>query len=128
MNDPAKFTLFPEQASAQAGPLDMLFLFILLISLFFSAVLVVLLVYFALRYRRRSEDELPPAVHGSHGYTMEVAWSFGLLILFMVMFFWMPTSTSPCPVRPRTPPTSTSSAASGCGRSSIRKGSARSTS
>ena len=88
MNDPAKFTLFPEQASAQAGPLDMLFLFILLISLFFSAVLVVLLVYFALRYRRRSEDELPPAVHGSHGYTMEVAWSFGLLILFMVMFFW----------------------------------------
>ena len=88
MNPPAKFALYPEQASAQAASIDNLFLFILLVSLFFSAVLVVLLVYFAVRYRRRSEDELPPMPHGAHGYAMEIGWSLGLLFLFLVMFFW----------------------------------------
>ncbi len=88
MNQPAKFSLFPEQASSFAPAVDNLFFFIVLISLFFSAVMVVLLVYFAVRYRRRSQDELAPETHIAHGYTMEIVWSLGLLFLFMVMFFW----------------------------------------
>jgi cytochrome c oxidase subunit II len=46
------------------------------------------LIYFAIRYRRRSDDDVAPPTHVAHGYTMEVLWSLGLLALFMVMFFW----------------------------------------
>ena len=56
-----EFTLFPEQASTAAPGVDALFFFIIGVSVFFSTVTAVLLIYFALRYRRKSSDQAPTA-------------------------------------------------------------------
>jgi cytochrome c oxidase subunit 2 len=81
------FSLFPPQASADAHRVDNLFFFIILLCLFFSVLTAILLLYFAVRYRRRKIDEPPPpAAHASN--VMEYLWCAGLLVLFMVMFFW----------------------------------------
>ena len=68
-----EFSLFPEQASAAAPGVDLLFFFIIGVSVFFATVTAVLLIYFALRYRRESEDQFPKPIHGSTG--MEIVWA-----------------------------------------------------
>jgi cytochrome c oxidase subunit II len=88
VNDSAKFTLVPDQASMQAPWIDHLSLFVIAISVFFSVVMVFLLVYFGIRYRRRAEDELANPTHVEHGITLETVWSLALLALFLFIFFW----------------------------------------
>jgi cytochrome c oxidase subunit 2 len=84
------FSLFPEQASTIAGPVDGLYFFIILISLFFSLLTAGLLIYFAIKYRRRVGNEEPPQERGTGhaSIRMELFWSGGLLVLFLVIFFW----------------------------------------
>ena len=60
-----EFTLFPEQASTVAPGVDCLFFFIIGVSVFFSTLTAVLLIYFALRYRRKSDADIPRPIHGS---------------------------------------------------------------
>ena len=81
-----EFSLFPEQASTVAPGVDALFFFIVGVSFFFATVTAVLLIYFALRYRRRSEDERPAPIHGST--RMEIVWAGFLLVLFLLIFVW----------------------------------------
>jgi cytochrome c oxidase subunit II len=80
------FSLFPEQASTFAGRVDALYFFILGITLFFSVLIALLLVYFAIKYRRRSESELPPRITSAP--RMETIWLVFLLGLFLTIFFW----------------------------------------
>jgi cytochrome c oxidase subunit 2 len=80
------FSLFPDSASTFAGPVDRLFFFILSVTLFFSILIAVLLVYFALRYRRRSEEFVPKPIIGAP--RLESAWLVFLFILFIGIFFW----------------------------------------
>jgi cytochrome c oxidase subunit 2 len=76
----------PEQASTMAKQVDALFLFELGIAGFFIFLIFVLIVYFAIRYHRRSDDEIPPRV-GTH-YALEVIWTVVPFCLMMVMYFW----------------------------------------
>lgn len=78
--------LFPEQASSIAGEVDLLTLFLLGVSLFFALSILVLIVFFTVRYRRRSEQEVPPKVETSR--TLEVIWTLIPLALVTIMFFW----------------------------------------
>ena len=80
------FSLFPDEASAAAPGVDLLFFFIIGVSVFFATATAVLLIYFALRYRRRSDDQFPKPIHGSTG--MEIVWALFLLALFLGIFFW----------------------------------------
>ena len=80
------FSLFPDQASSVAPGVDALFLFIVGVSVSFATVTAVLLVYFALRYRRKSADHFPKAIEGSG--RMEILWVGFLLVLFLLIFFW----------------------------------------
>ena len=41
---------------------------------------------FAVRYRRRSRDELPPAIHGS--LALELTWTLIPLVIVLVIFVW----------------------------------------
>ena len=59
------FPLFPEQASSHAADVDNLYFFLLAITAFFSTLIAGLVIYFAIRYRRRSEVELPEPITGS---------------------------------------------------------------
>jgi cytochrome c oxidase subunit II len=78
--------LFPQQASTVAGRVDALYFFMIGLSAFFTILIAVLLVYFAVRYRRRSEDEIPPQTTGS--IRMEISWMVILFLLAMPTFFW----------------------------------------
>ncbi len=80
------FPLFPEQASTMAGRVDALFYFLLAVSVFFASLICILIVTFAVKYRRRSEDERPPLIEGD--FRLEVFWTVVPLGLTMIMFFW----------------------------------------
>lgn len=80
------FALFPERASTMAWSVDALFLFILWISIFFTVGISAAVVYFAIKYRRKHDDEVPVQIEGHLG--LEILWSVIPLILMMVMFFW----------------------------------------
>jgi cytochrome c oxidase subunit 2 len=80
------FRLFPEQASTFAPQVDHLLYFLLAVAVFFTVGIFSAIAYFAIRYRRRSDRELPRAVHG--GLPLEIAWSVIPFGLTMVMFSW----------------------------------------
>jgi len=81
-----KFQLFPVQASTLAPEVDHLLYFLLAVSVFFTLLIFGAIFYFAIRYRRRSENELPHVAHT--GYTLEIVWSVIPFGLTMVMFTW----------------------------------------
>jgi cytochrome c oxidase subunit II len=81
-----KLLLFPDQASTFAPEVDHLLYFLTAVTVFFSALIFGAIFYFAIKYRRRSETELPRVVHT--GYTLEIVWSVIPFGITMVMFTW----------------------------------------
>src|SRR6201986_2097976 len=84
------FELFPEAASSIAGHVDALYAYMVLISAFFSLLIAFLVVFFAIKYRRRN-DEIPAArdEHSIGGMILEIVWSVIPLGLSLVMFAWV---------------------------------------
>lgn len=80
------FPLFPEQASTTAPQVDALYWFLVAVSAFFGLLIAALVVTFALKFKRRSEDERPPAILGS--VALELTWSLIPLGIVLVVFFW----------------------------------------
>jgi len=76
----------PEQASTFAPHVDALYAYLLLITIFFSTLITVLLVVFAVKYRRRQPDEVPRPRHGS--MVLEVTWTVIPLLIAMTIFVW----------------------------------------
>ena len=78
--------LFPESASTVAPQVDALFFVWSAISVFFTILIAALIVYFMVRYRRRSVDEvgLPERAPA----WLEIGWSVIPLIIMLAMFFW----------------------------------------
>jgi cytochrome c oxidase subunit 2 len=64
----------------------MLYFFLLAVTAFFSVLIASLLLFFALRYRRLSEGEVPKAIEGS--VLLETVWTVIPLIITLVMFYW----------------------------------------
>ncbi len=79
--------LLPEQATEYARLVDDLYLFILAVSVFFTALFIFLLVYFTVKYRRRAGEIEKPEPPHEH-YTLEVIGGTVLFVLLMIMFFW----------------------------------------
>ena len=77
---------FPQQASVQAGQVDAIYFFLVAVTAFFSLLIAVLVVVFAVKYRRRNDDEIGVAIHGS--LPLELLWTFVPLGIVMVMFVW----------------------------------------
>ena len=80
------FPFAPERASSIAGEVDALFLFILGITALFAAGVWIALLYFAIRYRRRSNEDRPAEIHGS--LALELTWTIIPLAIMAVMFVW----------------------------------------
>jgi cytochrome c oxidase subunit 2 len=78
--------LFPDQASSFASRVDNLYFFILAVTAFFAVVVVAFVCVFAIRYRRRHEQEVGAPVHGA--LALELTWTVIPLVLAMVMFAW----------------------------------------
>ena len=80
------FPIFPEQASTLAPRVDALYLFLIGVSTLFAGLIFVLLFYFVIKYRRRSEAEQPLPVVGA--LRLELVWTVIPLGLTMGMFLW----------------------------------------
>lgn len=80
------FRLFPEQASDAAERLDSLYFFLVGTTVFFTTLIFLLIVYFALRYRRgtRADRRNAPTFH----LGLELGWTFIPLVITMVSFAW----------------------------------------
>ena len=80
------FPFFPQQASAQAGQVDAIYFFMVAITAFFSILIAALVVFFAIKYRRRHREEVGYAIHGS--LALELLWTIIPFFIVMVMFAW----------------------------------------
>lgn len=82
----SEFSLFPVQASSIAARVDAVYFFLLAISAFFVALIFTLVIYFAVKYRRRSDAERPRPV--ATDVRLEILWTVIPLILAMISFAW----------------------------------------
>src|SRR5271163_4192377 len=82
----ADVPLFPEQASTHASAVDPLFYFMVGVTAVASSLIGLLIAWFALRYRRRSETSRPQPTHSS--LKLELTWSIIPFVFMMVYFFW----------------------------------------
>ncbi len=75
----------PEAKSTVAGQVDTLFYWILGISVFFFLLIVGLVVFFLVKYRRRGEEiAVQPSAH--HSTALELAWSGIPLVIVLAIF------------------------------------------
>jgi cytochrome c oxidase subunit II len=84
----SRLPLFPEQASTYAPRIDAFYFFMVGISAFFALLIAVLVLYFAVRFRRRSEGEVAGGIPHKTGMLLETVWTIIPLGLVMVMFAW----------------------------------------
>ncbi|MCZ6639352.1 MAG: cytochrome c oxidase subunit II [Candidatus Dadabacteria bacterium] len=79
-------TWIPEAASNLASKVDGLLLVITFISIFFFVLISAVLIYFAVKYRRRSDDEETPYITGNQ--TLEIIWTVIPSILLILLFVY----------------------------------------
>lgn len=75
----------PAQSSTVAPEVDWLFNFILYIATFFFVLIVGVMIYFVIRYRRREGEEVEESP--SHNTALEIVWSVIPLILVIIIFY-----------------------------------------
>jgi cytochrome c oxidase subunit 2 len=80
------FPLFPEQASTLAKEVDSVFLFGLGVAVVFSLLIAALILFFAVRYRRRAEGDVGQPGHAPA--VLEIVWSVVPLCILLFMFAW----------------------------------------
>ncbi len=80
------FPLLPEQASTIAAQVDSLFFVLVGLSVFFSGLIFVLIAVFAIKFRRRTEDEHAQPILGD--LRLELTWSIIPLVLGLGVFAW----------------------------------------
>ena len=80
------FPLFPPSASTAAQEMDLLYLFITAVCVFFTVLVAALVIIFAIQYRRRHPDDVGEDIHGS--LILELTWTFIPFVLAMIMFGW----------------------------------------
>ena len=78
--------LFPEAASTIATRVDALYFFLLGLSAFFSLLIAGLIVYYAIKYRRRSPREIGRKIHAHNA--LEITWTVIPLLITMFLFVW----------------------------------------
>jgi cytochrome c oxidase subunit 2 len=74
----------PVRASTTAGRVDDLFNFILVTAVVFFVLIVTLMTFFLVRYRRRPGREAEPSAH--HNTALELTWSLIPLVLLVIIF------------------------------------------
>lgn len=76
----------PDQAASIATSSDALFYFIMAINIFFSSLIMALLVYFVFRYRHRKSQRHDPT--GGHSTSLELTWTIIPTLLVLVIFYY----------------------------------------
>ena len=81
------FRLFPEQASTLAPGVDLLYFFLLGVSVFFTVLIAALIVYFSIKYRR-GNTQVDRTPSRGHALSMEIAWMVVPFVISMTIFGW----------------------------------------
>ena len=76
--------LFPEAASTFAWQVDVLYVYLILISVFLTVIIVAAIFYFGLKYREKEKFASGAEIHGS--ITLETVWSIIPFIISMTIF------------------------------------------
>jgi cytochrome c oxidase subunit 2 len=69
-----------------AARVDNLYFFLIGLTAFFSLLIAGLIVAYAIKFRRRSPDEIGARIHG--GLMLEITWSVIPFLITMVLFVW----------------------------------------
>ena len=78
--------LVPESASTFSWKVDALFFYLSGVTLFFTLLISTVLIFFVIRYRRRTPYEIPRPIAGSH--KLETLWTVIPFVIAMTMFGW----------------------------------------
>jgi cytochrome c oxidase subunit II len=76
----------PESASTYAGDVDALYFYISGVTVFFTLLISLVIIFFVIKYRRRNPSEIPRPIEGST--TLETLWSVIPLVIAMTIFVW----------------------------------------
>jgi cytochrome c oxidase subunit II len=76
----------PPSASTVSGKVDALYFYLSGVTVFFTLLISGVLIFFVIKYRRRTPFEIPRPIAGSH--TLETLWSVIPFIIAMSMFAW----------------------------------------
>lgn len=76
----------PESASTFSGDVDALYFYISGVTVFFTLLISLVIIFFVIRYRRRNPFEIPRPVEGST--KLETLWSVIPLLIAMSIFVW----------------------------------------
>jgi cytochrome c oxidase subunit 2 len=76
----------PESASTVSGKVDALYFYLCGVTAFFTLLISGVLIFFVIKYRRRTPFEIPRPIAGSH--KLETLWSVIPFIIAMSMFAW----------------------------------------
>ncbi|HZS44447.1 MAG TPA: cytochrome c oxidase subunit II [Blastocatellia bacterium] len=78
--------LIPETASTEAHKVDIFFYLMVLVCGFVAVGVITLIIIFAVKYRRKSEDQL--AIAAPQSMPLEITWIVIPLFIFIGMFVW----------------------------------------
>ncbi len=78
--------LFPPSASSVATEMDLLYFFIVAVCGFFTVLVVALVVFFTIKFKRTHPDQVGADIHGS--LALELFWTAVPFVLSLVMFGW----------------------------------------
>ena len=84
MQDNSWIPLFPDQASTFAWQVDALYFYLIIISVFFTVLIVAGIAFFAVKYREKEKFATPVEIHGS--MALETTWSIIPFIISMTIF------------------------------------------
>ncbi len=76
----------PESASTISGRVDALYFYLCGVTIFFTLLISGVLIFFVIRYRRRTPFEIPRPLAGSH--RLEMMWSIIPFLIAMSFFVW----------------------------------------
>jgi len=76
----------PESASTVSSKVDALYFYLSGVTLFFTLLISAILVFFVIRYRRRTPYEIPRPIAGSH--KLETLWTVIPFLISMTIFGW----------------------------------------
>jgi cytochrome c oxidase subunit 2 len=78
--------LVPDSASTLSWKVDAIYFYLSGITLFFTLLISGVLIFFVIRYRRRSPYEIPRPIAGSH--KLETLWTVIPFVISMTIFGW----------------------------------------
>ena len=78
--------LFPEQASNLAPEVESLYFFVTAVTAFFALLVVVFIMYFAIKYRDLTGEKVGATIRSS--ILLELGWSIVPFFVSMVIFAW----------------------------------------